>query len=202
MSRFSPFNDTQLANARKAIPAIGDRAQSVTAIHRSQSKPRLGYEHLKSLLEFLEATGEVERIEAGNHCYYRYRERVRSLAPRVETDYNGPARSKSSLSADVDWFLQALYPLRLKKPVLLWMDDPRLKRLKNRSTATKRLVILTPGEASGLPERSVLVSVVGSGSCIVDVDARPLVANLVLAGMPAKLAEVLMNQLRHVFKEF
>lgn len=202
MKDFSPFHSAQYTNARAAIPAIDAPAKSASAIHRSQAKPRLSFDGLKSLLYVLESTGAIEKIEAGGHVYYRYRPQVRSLATKVETDYNGPARSKSSLSADVDWFLQALYPLRLNKPVLLWMDDPRLKRLKNRSTTTKRLVILTTSEASGLPERSVLVSVVGSGSCIVNVDAKPQVANLVLAGMPVKLAEVLMNQLRQVFKEF
>lgn len=202
MSEFYPSDGERLENARKAIPGVGETAQSLKHIWVSQKRPRLSKPHVKALLELLESTGEVERVEGGRYTYYRYRPKVRSLARRVETDYNGPARSKSSLSADVDWFLQALYPLRLNKPVLLWMDDPRLTRLKKRSASTKRLVVLTPGELSGLPERSVLVSVVGAGSCIVHVDAKPSVANLVLAGMPVKLADVLMNQLRQVFKEF
>ena len=65
----------------------------------------------------------------------------------------------------------------------------------------RRLVVLTPGILLGVNPKSVLVSVVGSGSCVIKADGPAKVANLVLAGVPATLANLLMNTVHHVLKE-
>lgn len=124
-----------------------------------------------------------------------------TIAPPGGDTYNHSERNQFSLGPMGEPFHTALMPLLSGKPVVLTMDDPRFARKKNYlGSKDKRLVILTPGQMLGFGRHHLLVSIVGSGSCIVRL-GHPKSADLVLAGMPAKLANVLMDKIHQVFKE-
>lgn len=114
--------------------------------------------------------------------------------------YNREQRNEFPLSTESDAFLGALAPLRFGKTVVLTMEDPRFKAIKNyRGTKGTKLVVLVPGSAMEM-KGVVLVSVLGAGSCMVRLNSTQ-VADLVLAGMPARLASVLMQKLHRIFQE-
>jgi hypothetical protein len=134
-------------------------------------------------------------------CNPNHQAYVRSgVAVTAEPIYNRERRNEFPLSTDTDAFLGALAPLRFGKTVVLTMDDPRFKAMKNyRGNKGTKILVLVPGSAMGI-ENCVLVSVLGSGSCMVRLKSTK-VADLVLAGMPAKLADVLMQKLHRIFQE-
>ena len=127
------------------------------------------------------------------------------VADSLPNEYNDQQRSQSSLGPTHHPFLTALFPLREGKSVVLTMENPKLAARKNyRGSKGRIIVVLTPGSALGakygLSNREILVSILGSGSCMVRVGQKS--ANLILAGMPAKLANGLMDALHQIFQEF
>ena len=182
----------------QAIPDQREAALSANQIFNRQQKIRLPrvqvYEHLERFVR----QGQVEGISVGHMRYYRKRAIAdSSIATPVTPTYNGTARSESS-PEKADNFLRVLAPLNTGKSVALWMDHPRAVR-KNAENR-RQLVVLIPGPVAGLPKGTVLVCVVGSGSCIVKADAPTKVADLVLAGIPAKLATSLMDSVHRAMK--
>lgn len=136
------------------------------------------------------------------HSTWKGKGAVQTVEPPVQAEYNDPQRNSFSLSLDGDNFLAALAPLRHGKPVHLVMDDPKFAAMKKYvGTKAKKLVFLVPGSMIGIDPSGVLVSILESGSCVVWPKRPPKVANLVLAGMPAKLANVLMQKLHRIFQE-
>lgn len=119
----------------------------------------------------------------------------------TEEGYTPEAKSKTLPGEELDAFARALIPLTEGKIVLMSMDAPRLQVVKRIRKQTARLVVLTPGPAMGAKRNVVLVSIVGSGSALVRIEKPAKVANLVLAGMPAKLANALMDTIHRVFQE-
>lgn len=99
------------------------------------------------------------------------------------------------VSTDVDWIGRALDPLREGKPVCIRMltEHARGKR-------KDPLITIVPGESFGFRMKSVVVSVINNGSCIVEIDCNST-ANLVLAGIPAKLAKFLLTALQSKLRE-
>lgn len=169
------------------------------------AKARKGYvaHRLAAQLLGIEVGPEHLKPTCGNElcCNPRHQAYKRTgVALQPPVGYNRERRSKSSLSTDTDAFLGALAPLRFGKTVVLTMEDPRFKAIKNyRGTKGTKLVVLVPGSAMDMKD-VVLVSVLGAGSCMVRLKSTK-VADLVLAGMPAKLADVLMQKLHRIFQE-
>jgi len=115
--------------------------------------------------------------------------------------YNTYRKHKLSPGESLDAFSQALLPLTQEKVVILSMDDPRMRVVKKLSAPKKKAVVLVPGTLMGMTGKVVLISVVGSGSAVMNIDQPKQVANLVLAGMPARLAGILMEKLHRIFLE-
>jgi hypothetical protein len=183
-----------------AIAALSRQyPKSVNRIFVTQDKPRLPRVEIAALMAELVATGYVEEIEIGFMKYYRWRD----LALAPATDYNSGQRSESSLVEEPDWFVSTLYPLHRNVAVHLSLEDPRFGKIKHyRGKRKNQLVVLVPGVLVGLRQEYLLVAIVGSGSCLI----RPhipghSIADLVLAGMPAKLATTLMNKLHLIFTQ-
>lgn len=189
----------------RAVPPPECSPLSCTAIHRVLDLPPVHLADLREVLVLLSLSGEVETLRVGGHTYYRkkYNDGL-EVAPPAGRPYNPHTRSKSSLDS-TDYLLHALTPLRAGRAVALWMDTPRRAHRKNARSHPRQVVVLSPGPMLGLPKGTVLVSVVGSGSCFARVDQPQYVnlnvADLVLAGIPAKLANVLMRTLQRAMQE-
>lgn len=100
-----------------------------------------------------------------------------------------------------DEFLEVLRPLTQGKTVVLRMMEPGFRTTKVINTGMKqKIVILVPGAAMDI-EGALLISVIGRGSTIIEAAGTIKVANLVLAGMPEKLAKALVEKLHILFQE-
>jgi len=185
------------ANAFDAVPE--GNPKTAYQIFLGQQKPRMRLDYLKNMLDYWASIGKVESLRIGGKVYYR--KPAKSLASESVASYTTEQRSTDSLDANVDWFYQALSPLRRGQPVFLTMDGRRVVPRKGPVAEAKRMVILTPGALLGVNPKAVLVAVLGLGSCVVRADQPAKVANLVLAGLPASLANLLMNTVHHVLKE-
>lgn len=140
-------------------------------------------------------TGKLEVFLAGKIRYYRWLSRGPEVALAKLPAYNQSGRNKFSLDPNVDLFVQALAPLRSGRTVSMWMDVPqKASTLKRRNAPKRTLVVLTPGQSFGLPREALLVSLVGKGSALLDLTRQRSVADLVLAGMSAKLAKELFSR--------
>lgn len=100
-----------------------------------------------------------------------------------------------------DEFFQALKPLTSGKTVFLKMTVPGFRTTKTIGDPAPRTVALVPGESMGLDPGYVMVAVFGRGSTIIDLVGKPKIANVVLAGMPEKLAKALVDKLHDVYQE-
>ena len=152
------------------------------------------------MLDTLVYQGKLQAVHAGYKVYYRRRIVVHNLAITTGFAYNPARRNKFPLDKDIDPFLQALNPLRLGKAALLWMDDPLPQKKTVQDTPKKTLVIIVPGQTIQLPKSSVLVSLVGKGSCVMRLGEPKKVAGLVLAGMPLRLARELSTRINRVLQ--
>jgi hypothetical protein len=99
------------------------------------------------------------------------------------------------ISTEVDWLGAKLRPLCDGQAVIFSL-------ISARGTGKRKNPIITimPGQNVGLPATSVVVSVIDNGSCIVEIDCNSK-TRMVMAGIPAKLAEVLLNKLRSTLRE-
>lgn len=188
-------------NAENAIPPCTAGYLSANQIYNRQGVPRLPRRMLYPMLERMAQYGQIDMVRVGPMSYYRRHSRGGGIDPDSAATYNDRQRNKFSLDADVDYLYQTMSPLRKGKPVNLWMELPKKSVKKTTQLLVKRLVVIVPGSVIGLPRDAVLIAIVGAGSCLL----RPLrsesIANLVLAGMPAKLASELSSVIRRIFKE-
>jgi hypothetical protein len=189
------------------LPAIKiyERARKLNPYHY------FPFSVVRDMLAAMALKGNLERTKVKHYYCYRWKDGAEPpisrekppLVKEVKPSYNGRQRNEFSLGANVDWFLGALSPLRFGKPVVLWMIHPPTSTTK-KTAGPKRdrtLVVICPGSLIGLPQGSFLISVVGSGSCVVKVDESGQaqgVANLVLARVPANLAKALISAIRKV----
>jgi hypothetical protein len=104
-------------------------------------------------------------------------------------------QDRSVPTKDVDWLGGKLWPLRQGKPVAFAIISGNPNARGKRKDP---IVTITPGSTLGFGERVVVVSVINNGSTIVEIDCKST-AGLVLAGMPAKLAKLLLDKLRSTF---
>lgn len=107
-----------------------------------------------------------------------------------------------ALSTEADWFSGALAPLREGKVVKLRLLLPKKNPGKRKLAAEPPdpLITILPGELIGFPKRTVVVSVINNGSCIVEIDCNS-VTRLVIAGIPAVLAKALLRKLQSTLGE-
>ena len=194
----SIVNQEAHINAQSAIPGSGEEPMTCSAIYRRQATPRMSRVSLRCLLDELVRVGRVEVVLSTPHKYYRRAPEI-SVASGAVTGYTQSRRCESSLPGADDPLLRTVFPLRAGKPVKLWLDLPTT--LKKSTAPRRRLVILSPGSHVGLPRTCVLVSIVGSGSCVVRTSPPHKLADLVLAGMPAKLAGELMNKIHRALEQ-
>lgn len=112
--------------------------------------------------------------------------------------HNDPAMNEfhqDRISTDVDWLLAKLVPLKDGKPVMLQLiNEAGIGRKKN------PLITIVPVECFGFRMKSVVVSVIGCGSCIVHVNENRL-SDLVMAGIPTKYAKILITKLQLIFND-
>jgi hypothetical protein len=105
------------------------------------------------------------------------------------------------LSTEVDWLGSRLLPLREGKVVILSLilakKESRIRRVVEQRD---KIVTIMPGQLVGLPRRTVIVSIIDNGSCIVEIDCNAIIG-LVRAGVPAKLARALLEKLQYILKE-
>ena len=99
------------------------------------------------------------------------------------------------ISDEVDWMGQKLSPLLQGHCVTLTLEQPQ-----KRGTKKNQLITIVPGIHFGFRDSLVVVSVIGSGSAIVDCKMKKI-SNLCMAGIPAKLATALAVKLFTLYKE-
>lgn len=191
----------QLQHFLNAIPGEREVPLSANQIFNRQEKMRLPRRYVYEMLDAMANEGRIERVHAGFMEYYRKRITSRGLVIPTSFAYNAEQRNQFSLDKDIDPFLQALAPLRAGKTVLLWMESPQAKTEKKvRKAVLKTLVVISSGPSIGLPEGTVLISMVDKGSCVLRLGEPKKVAKLILAGMPIKLAQELTKRINHVFQ--
>lgn len=103
--------------------------------------------------------------------------------------------------SDPDYFRAVLEPLKEGRSVLLSMRTEQTRRTKVVTGLKPIPVVVMPGVCIGLPETSVLISVVNHGSCMIDVNFRSNLARLALAGMPMAYARFLVDAIHRVLGE-
>ncbi len=101
---------------------------------------------------------------------------------------------RSEISTEIDWLSSRLAPLKNGTPVALQIDRPTgVGKRKN------PVVTIVPGLYFGF-ENSMIVSVLENGSTTVRIGTNKI-ANLVNAGIPAKLAGALVKALNSLYGE-
>ena len=189
--------EVRTQNALDAIPRCGSPPLSGYAIYAKQAVPRLPRADVYSLLADLAIRGVLVSTVRRGHTYFRLSD---AIADSRNLPYTGRQRKEFSLDAADDAWFRYLLPLRLGKPVRMWMYLPQTAAKKTHSKPRQKLAIIQPGACAGLPPELILISILGSGSAVVHPFRDEGVASLVLAGMPARLAKALMNQLHRIFK--
>jgi hypothetical protein len=96
-----------------------------------------------------------------------------------------------------DKLLAHLRPLLQGKAVKLVVEQMKKHGAKSRKVQTGLLI--APGSAYGLSHRAVVVSLLGSGSCVIFPIAHKSKGELVKAGLPAKLAKALIDRLQILY---
>jgi hypothetical protein len=120
----------------------------------------------------------------------------------------------SQPSTDVDYLADRLTPLfTAGHPVAITMQTPVLTRGSTEGKMKDHLLTITPGSALGWARERFVVAVIGQGSTIVVLDNKrlfnrkmklgipysPKVSGCVRAGIPAKLATVLICTLQKLY---
>lgn len=123
------------------------------------------------------------------------------LALRLPKRYTSHAKSKSFPVAALPT-RSLLAPLMKGKSVVLTMEVPRKKGpLRKPREAPKIHVVIVHWSAIGSPPYTFLVSVLGRGSTLVNLASRASVAGLVLAGIPFRSANALMDEFHRIYLE-
>ena len=90
-----------------------------------------------------------------------------------------------------------LAPLADGRPVTLEMKLPRPMAAKKKSVEGKpTLVVITPGPLFGADRDVFLVSVIGKGAALIAPIRSKSTADLVMSGFPARIASMLLRELR------
>jgi hypothetical protein len=92
-----------------------------------------------------------------------------------------------------DYLLTALWPLRQEEPVRLVLQKMKMHGKVER--LVQQGLLLVSGKVYGLDDRAVVVSLLGSGSCVIFPTAQNSKSELVKAGIPAALAQALIDKL-------
>lgn len=98
-----------------------------------------------------------------------------------------------------DYLLHQLEPLTRGQTVKLVVEVRRRHGRKEREV--KIGMLLAPGPLYGFVEQAVVVSLLGSGSCVIFPKQGKGVSALTRAGLPIKLARVLMEKLKSLYGE-
>lgn len=91
---------------------------------------------------------------------------------------------------------RVLKPLKRGRPVVLFVDDPRLPKRKR---AERPRLFLTPLTVYGPPSKYVLASLEAHGSEVLDTSKKIPTVSLVRLGLSATLASGLAKELDRVF---
>lgn len=132
-------------------------------------------------------------------------ERVSTLVMRPPNLAWGSAPGYTSSSKSQSFRLVApaprnpLSPLACGKSVQLLMETPKVaRRIKSVAEPKPLPVVVVPGPLFGSAPGLFLVAVVGKGSTVVAPSSSTNVAGLVGAGMPARLANYLIREIRNL----
>lgn len=96
-----------------------------------------------------------------------------------------------------DWLLSHLAPLLRGEAVKLVVEQSRTHGRK--TVNVQKGLLIAPGSAYGLSNQAVVVSLLGSGSCVIFPDAQHSKGELVNAGLPVELATALIEKLSTLF---
>jgi hypothetical protein len=108
-------------------------------------------------------------------------------------------RVAQSFSSTPDLLVKHLAPLKMGKPVRLAIDQTKQSGKKTRET--KLLMLLAPGALYQMQPDLIIVSVIDKGSCIIDPKAGKGIGSLGKAGVPVRLAIVLLDKLKELYGE-
>lgn len=112
--------------------------------------------------------------------------------------YNGGSKSKSFRMV-AKAASNPLDPLVQNKAVTLLMDVPVFSPTRKRVAPPRPYpVVIVPGSLIGSSDELFLVAIVGKGAAVVAPRFSSQVSSLVMAGMPRRLASVLMDEFRRV----
>ncbi len=111
-------------------------------------------------------------------------------------------RSKSRGLGYVDWLVNALEPLINGDTKVLVMNTPTPPRkgIPASGSTRQQLVTLAPGPLYGFATDSVMISVIGSGSCVVHPLESKQTSRMILAGIPPFLANALFTGLNRLYR--
>ena len=98
-----------------------------------------------------------------------------------------------------DYLINHLTPLKQGRVVKLVQETKQKHGLRIREVQT--LVLLAPSTLYGMTPGMVIVSVIGKGSCVIIPNTGKGTGVLVKAGMPLRLAVVLIEKLDELFGE-
>lgn len=186
------------AEVWRELPPWGGNPLSASALHKRLSSPRPSRDTLTQALSSLVLLGYAEAIQAGRFTYYR-RTANRLTPPGELPDTTGRINEVCPVETQ-DPLFQKLLPLRRNQPVHLAMNVKRKAIRKGQDTTARSLVLMQTGVTLGLRPELILISIVGSGSVLIDPFDASAVSKLVLSGMPASLARILMTQLHRVLR--
>lgn len=108
-------------------------------------------------------------------------------------------RMTKSRSSTPDRLLKHLAPLKTGKTVSLAIDQE--KRSGEQIRKVKLLMLLAPGALYQMHANLIVVSVIKKGSCVIDPKAGKGFGDMCKAGVPVRLAIVLLDKLRELYGE-
>lgn len=100
---------------------------------------------------------------------------------------------------DPNYLLDRLRPLLFGQAVKLVQEAKRRHGRFDRIVNTG--VLIAPGYFYGFDKDSLVVSLLGKGSCVIFVRSPSVVSELVSAGMPIELAKALIENLKKLYGE-
>lgn len=95
---------------------------------------------------------------------------------------------------DPDYLLAHLWPLTKGQSVKLVIEQT--KQHGKVSRVVQKGLLIAPGKVYGLHDQAMVVSLLGSGSCVIFPNAQSSKGELVKAGLSARLATALIESLK------
>lgn len=96
-----------------------------------------------------------------------------------------------------DYFLAYLQPLLQGMSVKLVLEQERMHGQASR--LVQKGLLIAPGNVYGLNARALVISLLGSGSCVIFPDSQTSRGELVKAGLPSRLAIALIDSLKKLY---